>query len=266
MKIHIFNTPERLSEEAAKLIIRDINKKPNLVLGLSTGETPLKTYKKLIAAYENNKVDFSNVITFNLDEYIGLGKNDPNSYHYYMHQNFFDWINIKEDNIHLLDGLSKDYDKLSLKYDKLINEYNGIDLQILGIGINGHIGFNEPDTKLSINTHVTTLSETTITQNNKYFSNKSKIPTHAITMGLGNIMQAKKILLLATGKRKAHIMADFLKKSYVSTNTPASALLLHQNLIIMMDKDAAKLYEKEMNSNENNYKKYKNYHSQLNSR
>ena len=262
MQVLIYDTAEELSKEAAKFIIKQINKKPNLVLGLATGDAPLKTYNELIKANQNQIVDFSKVVTFNLDEYVGLSKDDPQSYYYYMHHNLFDHINICEENIHLLDGLAEDYDALSEKYDACIESYNGIDLQILGIGLNGHIGFNEPDTKLSFNTHVTELTPTTIKQNHKYFTHE-KMPTKAITMGLGTIMQAKSILLLATGERKAKIMADFLRKSYLTTNTPASALLLHHHLIVMMDKDAAKLYEKEMKLNEYNHKKHSNHYTRI---
>jgi len=261
MQVLIYDNAEELSKEAAKLIIKQINKKPNLVLGLATGDTPLKTYKALINANQNHLVDFSKVITFNLDEYVGLSKDDPQSYHYYMHQNLFDHINILEENIHLLDGKAKDFDVSSSQYDDLIASYGGIDLQLLGIGMNGHIGFNEPDTKLSFNTHVTDLTETTLKQNKKYFQGNTPMPTKAITMGLGTIMQAQTILLLATGERKANIMAKFLRKSYLSTDTPASALLLHHHLIVMMDKEAAKLYEKEMNIYEYNHKEHSNYHT-----
>ncbi|MBI9009188.1 MAG: glucosamine-6-phosphate deaminase [Tenericutes bacterium] len=260
MEVIIVNTALELASEAAKFIKNEINTKPNLVLGLATGDTPLMTYDKLVEFYQAGLVDFSKVRTFNLDEYVGLHKSDLNSYYYYMHHNFFDKINIQEENIHLLDGFSEDFNQLAKNYDKLIYENKGIDLQLLGIGINGHIGFNEPDVKLEINTHVTGLTEETLNQNSKFFPNIEQMPKQAITMGLGTIMRAKKILLIATGARKAEIMARFLEDSSISTSTPASTLLLHQNLTIMMDLEAARLYlkEKKMTINENNNQEYKN--------
>lgn len=260
MEILIYNNPDELATHAAKFIKEEINSKPSLVLGLATGDTPLKTYDKLVEYYQNKQIDFSQVTTFNLDEYVGINKLDTNSYFYYMHHHFFDKINILEKNIHLLDGSSKDYYQTAKNYDKLINENNGIDLQLLGIGINGHIGFNEPDNELFLNTHVTDLTEATLNQNSKFFPNIKTMPKQAITMGLGTILKSKKILLLATGKRKAEIMARFLKDSVISTSTPASTLLLHNNLTIMMDKDAAEEYlkEKKMKYNENFNKEFKN--------
>lgn len=253
MEIIILNDQIELAKEAASFIRKEIFYKPNLVLGLATGDTPLKTYDRLVESYNKGLVDFSKVKTFNLDEYVGLEKTDINSYYYYMHHHFFDRINIKKENVHLLDGFSQDFDNLSKNYDKLIHENNGIDLQLLGIGINGHIGFNEPDSKLLVNTHVTDLTEATLKQNSKFFPNINDMPKQAITMGLGTIMRAKKVLLLATGARKAKIMASFLEDQTISTSTPASALLLHPNLTIMMDQEAAEIYlkEKKMNINEN---------------
>jgi glucosamine-6-phosphate deaminase len=260
MEIIIVSNPIELANEAAKIIRNEINKKPNLVLGLATGDTPLKTYDRLVDYYEQGLVDFSKVKTFNLDEYVGLENTDVNSYHYYMHHNFFNRININKENINLLEGFSKDFNQLANNYDKLIYENKGIDLQLLGIGINGHIGFNEPDKKLCLNTHVTNLTEATLNQNSKFFPNIEEMPKQAITMGLGTIMRAKKVLLLASGKRKAEIMASFLEDSSISTNTPASALLLHQSLTVIMDEDAAQLYlkEKKMKFNENINQEYKN--------
>ncbi len=260
MEIIIVNNPEEVGRQTAELIISEINRKPDLVLGLATGDTPLETYARLVEANRTGMVDFSEVITFNLDEYVGLEKTDPNSYYHYMHSNLFDKINIKEKNTHLLDGFSQDYGQTTAKYDKLIYEHNGIDLQLLGIGMNGHIGFNEPGTELVVNTHVTNLSETTLRQNSKFFGNVDAMPKQAITMGMGTIMKAKRILLLATGKRKAGIIARLLNNNIISTDTPASALLLHPNLTVIIDEDAAEIYmkEKRISKNENIDQKHKN--------
>ncbi len=266
MEIIIAKNQEEVSKIAASQIIKEINKKKCFVLGLATGDTPLDTYKELIKAYKNGKVDFKDVKTFNLDEYLNIGKNDVNSYNYYMHHNLFDHINIKSENIHLLSSDSKDFRNTAIKYDKLINENNGIDLQILGIGINGHIGFNEPDNKLLLDTHITDLAQKTLEQNSKFFPDIYKMPKQAITMGLGTIMRAKKILLLVTGERKAPVIAKCLRNNEINTDIPASTLLLHNNLTILLDEEAASIYlkEKKMKENENFNKKYPNYKREFN--
>lgn len=243
MKIIIEKDSDAVGETAALIIAKRVNQHPNLVLGLATGETPKTTYQHLIKLNQSNYVNFKEVTTFNLDEYVGLEQDNPNSYHYYMHHNFFNHIDINNDNIHLLNGSAKDLSKEAQKYDALIQEHNHIDLQLLGIGLNGHIGFNEPNQSLRLDTHVTDLDIVTIKQNSPFF-NDGKTPSKAITMGLGHIARAKEILLLATGVRKANIMANLLNSNTLSTNTPASTLLLHQNVTVIMDEDAASLYLK----------------------
>lgn len=253
MKIVVANNEDEVSTIASSMIVEEIKNKSDLVLGLATGDTPLRTYKKLIESYQKGLVSFSKVETFNLDEYVGLSKDDVNSYNYYMHHNLFDHIDIRSENVHLLCGESNDFYTVASDYDKMINESNGIDLQVLGIGMNGHIGFNEPGSSLLLDTHVTDLDEKTLNQNAKFFGSIDKMPKQAITMGLGTIMKAKKIVLLVTGKRKASIIAQFLRAHEINTNNPASTLLLHNNLTIILDKEAAEIYikEKKMNANEN---------------
>lgn len=260
MELIVLKNKEEVSEVSSKIIIEEIEKKKNLVLGLATGDTPLETYQKLIKAYQKGVVDFSDVTTFNLDEYLGLPKTDINSYNYYMHHNLFDHINIKPENIHLLNSFSDDFKETAKSYDKMIFENNGIDLQILGIGINGHIGFNEPNNKLLLDTHVTNLTQKTLDQNSKFFPNIDEMPKQAITMGLGSIMKAKKILLIVTGIRKAEVINDCLKNSVLNTDIPASTLLLHNNLTILLDEEAASIYlkEKKMIEHENFDKKHSN--------
>lgn len=260
MNIIIAKDAKEASEIASGKIIEEINTKKSLVLGLATGDTPLQTYKRLIEAYQKGTVDFTDVKTFNLDEYLGLPKEDVNSYNYYMHTNLFDHINIKKENIHLLSGFSDDFTKTANNYDEMIDEYNGIDLQVLGIGVNGHIGFNEPNSKLTLETHVTDLTQATLEQNSKFFPNIDEMPKQAITMGLGTIMKAKKIILIATGIRKANIIAQFLNSNEIDTYTPVSTLLLHNDLTVILDEEAASRYleEKKMIGNENFNKKCSN--------
>jgi glucosamine-6-phosphate deaminase len=195
-------------------------------------------YKQIVEFYKQEKVDFSKVKTFNLDEYVGLANNNPNSYRYYMENNLFKYINIPVQNTNVPDGLAKDTNRECEQYDEKINASGGIDLQILGIGNNGHIGFNEPSDFLYIGTHVTNLAQGTIMANSRYFSNIEEVPTKAITMGLGSIMRAKKIILLASGHSKAEIISK-LTEGRISTNVPASILQVHPDVTVIVDREAA---------------------------
>lgn len=242
MKLLIQKNFEELSKKAAGIIAEEIRKKPDIVLGLATGGTPLGTYKELIRMHKEEGLDFSRVVTINLDEYYNLSPKNDQSYYYYMHENFFNHININPKNVHIPDGKACDISASCREYDKMISEYGGIDLQLLGIGQNGHIGFNEPGDELLVNTHLTELKENTILANSRYFASADDVPKKAVTMGLGTIMQAKKILLIANGKKKAKIMNELLGESTVSTKVPASFLLLHNDLTIIIDEEAAQLY------------------------
>lgn len=241
MKLIITENYDELSKRASKIIADEITRKTNAVLGLATGSTPIGTYKELVRLHKEQNLDFSKLVTFNLDEYYGLTPDNPQSYHYFMHENLFDHVNVDPKNIHIPDGTATDIESYCKQYDEEIEKYGGIDLQLLGIGPNGHIGFNEPDEKLMLNTHITDLTEETIKANSRFFDSIDEVPKKAITMGIGSIMRAKKILLLANGKGKAEIMAQLLNESVVSTKIPASLLMLHPDVTIIIDKEAAEL-------------------------
>ncbi|CDI50847.1 glucosamine-6-phosphate deaminase [Clostridium tetani] len=239
MKVLIKDNYDELSEVAALEILELIDKKPDCVLGLATGSTPVGTYEKLIEYYKKGKVDFSKVTAFNLDEYRGLNGEHPQSYKFFMNNTLFNHINIDKKNTFILDGLSNDIEKECIEYDKKINNKGGIDLQILGIGGNGHIGFNEPSEELSISTHLTKLKAKTIKDNSRFFNSKEEVPTEAMTMGMGSIMRARKIILLINGEAKAEIVKKLINGN-VTTKVPASLLHLHPNCTVILDKEAAK--------------------------
>jgi len=238
MKVVIVKDYHELSSKAAQLITEQIIKKRNSVLGLATGSTPEGMYKELIRLNQEAKVDFSKVITFNLDEYYGLFPEHPQSYCFFMWNKFFKHINIKKENIHLLNGITKNIDKECKQYEALIKKSGGIDLQVLGIGDNGHIGFNEPDISLDTQTHLVNLTAKTIQANSRFFNNIQEMPKQAITMGMGTIMRAKKIILLANGKRKARVIKKTIDGP-ITTKVPASVLQLHNDVTIMVDQEAA---------------------------
>ncbi|MDV3427155.1 MAG: glucosamine-6-phosphate deaminase [Bacillota bacterium] len=243
MRIHILKNYEELSKKAAEIIKSQIVLKDDSVIGFATGSTPLGTYKELINMHKEG-LDFSNITTFNLDEYYGLPAKDVNSYHYFMHKNLFDHINVNKKKVHIPDGEVKDVDKFCKDYEESIAKAGGIDLQILGIGKNGHIGFNEPDDNMDVPTHLTDLTEDTINANSRFFNSIDQVPKQAITMGLGTIMKSKRILLLASGEDKAEIIEKMLKAQVVTTNIPASFLFLHNNADIIVDEKAASLMGK----------------------
>ncbi len=239
MKIIIEKDYDGLSKKTAEIIKEEINRKPNLILGLATGSTPVGTYEELIKMHKEENLDFSKVTTFNLDEYIGLSPEHPNSYHIYMEENLFNHINIEKENTHVPNGEAEDIEEYCKNYDKGIEELGGIDLQILGIGENGHIAFNEPAEELTLGTHVTGLTESTINANSRFFDSIEEVPKTAITMGLGSIMKAKKIILLASGKNKAQVIKELLKEEYTTTSIPATMLLLHPDVTVILDEEAA---------------------------
>lgn len=230
---------EELSMKAAKIVAVQISRKKNIVLGLPTGQTPVGMYQELIKRFQKGEIDFSQVTTFNLDEYYGLSPEHPQSYNYYMWQTFFNYINIKKENVFLPDGITKNVQKECYHYESLIEERGGIDLQILGIGDNGHIGFNEPAIALNSKTHLVNLSQTTIQANSRYFKEIEEVPRQAFTMGMGTILKAKQIILLASGIKKASAIVKTIK-GQVSTEIPASLLQLHRDVSIIVDEDAAR--------------------------
>lgn len=229
---------KELSMQAAGIVAAQISRKKNTVLGLPTGQTPLGMYQELIKRFRKGEIDFSQVITFNLDEYYGLSPEHPQSYNYYMWQTFFNNINIKKENVFIPDGVTKDVQKECRYYESLIEKKGGIDLQFLGIGDNGHIGFNEPATALNSKTHLVNLSQATIEANSRFFNDIEDVPRKALTMGMGTIMKAKQIILLASGMKKAPAIAKTINGK-VNTEVPASLLQLHRDVTIIVDKDAA---------------------------
>ncbi|HZX21271.1 MAG TPA: glucosamine-6-phosphate deaminase [Clostridia bacterium] len=240
MKIYIEDSYEKISEKAALMVASRIIANPKSVLGLATGSTPIGMYKKLIDMYRKNIIDFSRITTFNLDEYYKLPKEDKGSYYYYMMQTFFNHINISKENIHIPNGMADDIEKECREYEKKIEKAGGIDIQVLGIGTNGHIGFNEPTENLNTKTSLIDLKENTIEDNSRFFEKKEDMPTKAISMGIASIMKAKRVVLLASGENKAQAIRD-MTNGYINTNHPASILQAHRDCILIIDKDAAKL-------------------------
>lgn len=238
MKIIVTKNYDALSQKAAEIIKEKIIKKPNLVLGLATGSTPLRLYRELVRMHQDDALDFSLVTTFNLDEYVGLTRDHAQSYYYFMWENLFKSINIQKENIFIPDGLALDIVKFCTEYETEILKRDGIDLQVLGIGRDGHIGFNEPDEPFTSRTHRTKLTEMTIQDNARFFKNKEEVPREAITMGIGTIMDAKEILFLANGEHKAEIVARALQGE-ITQMVPASVLQKHQNLTVILDQEAA---------------------------
>lgn len=240
MRIIIEKDYHSMSKKAALMLSSQITLKSNSILGLATGGTPLAMYDKLIEMYREGEVDFKRVKTFNLDEYCGLASENENSYHYYMQHNFFKDINIKAKNINIPDGSSSDLIQECQNYENKIKQSGGIDLQVLGIGENGHIGFNEPAEKLNVATDIVELTEATIKANSRYFASKDEVPQKAISMGMATILKAKRIILLASGKNKAEAIAKTVNGK-ISTQVPASLLQTHPRITIIVDQQAAAL-------------------------
>lgn len=241
MDIKIYNNAEEIGCAAAQLYKELINSNPSAVLGLATGATPVPTYKKLIELYKNGEISFKDVTTFNLDEYCNLDKHDKNSYYTFMHENLFNYIDIKEENVNFLDGNAEDCDAESKRYAEAIRAAGGIDLQLLGIGTNGHIAFNEPADKFTDEAFKVTLTQSTINSNQKYFGDVP-MPRYAMTMGIGSIMRSKKILLIATGESKAKAIKAMVSGK-ITPQIPCSILNEHKDVVIMLDKAAASLIE-----------------------
>ncbi|NMA51161.1 MAG: glucosamine-6-phosphate deaminase [Mollicutes bacterium] len=238
MEIYVVKDYKEMSKKAAKIIAEEMKRKKDLVLGLATGSTPEGTYAKLAKMCEKGKIDFSNVVTFNLDEYLGLEDEHEQSYHHFMDKHLFSKVNIKPKNTNVPAGCPKNIEKTCEKYDKKIESLGGIDLQLLGIGNNGHIGFNEPGDVFIPETHVAKLTEATLDANARLFKSKDEVPKESITMGMKSIMNAKKILLLASGSGKANAICMSLSGP-ITPWVPASILQLHNDLIVVIDEEAA---------------------------
>lgn len=243
MRVIIVSDYDALTEEAAKIIKNKIDKKPDLVLGLATGNTPLGVYKRLIQFHQEEGLDFSKVKTFNLDEYVGLNPKHPRSFHYFMWNNLFNHINIKEENVYIPRGDVKKLKDYCRWYERKIKEMKGIDLQLLGIGRDGHIGFNEPGSSFASRTRVKTLTPETIEDNSRFFKDRQEVPKYAITMGIKTIAEAKECLLLASGFAKAQAIKACIEGP-VSAYVPASFLQFHPAVTVIIDEQAASKLER----------------------
>lgn len=237
MKIIAVKNYQEMSSTACNLLVEKVNQIDNPVLGLATGSTPEGLYQLLIEKFNNDEVSFKDVKSFNLDEYVGLKKDDPNSYYYYMYNNFFSLVDILNRNINIPNGLAKNLQQECEEYEEKIKKANNIDVQILGIGVNGHIGFNEPGTSFTSVTRVVDLNNTTIESNSRFFNSIDHVPSQAISMGIKTIMESKETILLVTGKNKAEILSKFLQE-VPTEDLPASALKNHKGLTVIADEDA----------------------------
>ena len=232
-----------MSRKAANIVSAQVIMKPNCVLGLATGSTPIGLYKQLVEWYNKGDLDFSEVMTVNLDEYKGLSRDNDQSYYYFMHQNLFDHVNIPAENTHLPNGMEPDSQKECQEYTNLIQSLGGVDLQLLGIGHNGHIGFNEPGEAFDKQVHCVNLTQSTIEANKRFFASADDVPKQAYTMGIKTIMQAKKILVVVNGEAKA----DIVERAFfgpVTPEVPASILQMHNDVTLVGDEAAlAKIVE-----------------------
>ena len=231
------NSYQEMSRKAANIISAQIIMKPDCVLGLATGETPVGTYEQLIEWHKKGDLDFSRVRTVNLDEYRGISPQDKHSYRYFMHEYFFRHINVQPKNTFIPDGSDLRTEQVCSEYDRLIRQLGGIDLQLLGLGTNGHIGFNEPSDSFDMQTHCVNLDESTIAANKRFFANAAQVPRQAYTVGIKSIMQAEKIILIASGSDKAEIVNQSFTGP-VTPRIPASILQLHPDFTLITDNRA----------------------------
>ena len=237
MRIIVCENYDEVSEVAAKMVAAQLNLKPDSILGLATGSTPVGMYNKLADMNKAGALDFSRVSTFNLDEYYPIKKDNSQSYNTFMRENLFSKINIKPENTHIPDGEAPDPEKECKNYENMIDEIGGVDLQILGIGQNGHIGFNEPEESLYAYTHLTGLTESTINANSRFFDSYDEVPKQALTMGISTILKAKKIILLASGVNKKEVVNELFNNK-ITTSIPATLLKVHPDVTIICDRDA----------------------------
>ncbi len=242
MRIIVTKDAKEMSKKASELFIEEINRNPEIVLGLATGSTPIGLYNELISAYHAGEVDFASVKTFNLDEYYGLIPEHPASYHFFMKSNLFNHINLPEENIHIPNGVPHNVEVYCADYEEMIKEVGGIDLQLLGIGENAHIGFNEPGTALGATTQLIQLAQKTIESNARFFPKKEDVPKQAISMGIKTIMRSRKIVLLASGEKKAQAIYNTVM-GFVESSVPASVLQLHPDVVMIIDRKAAALLD-----------------------
>ena len=237
MKIIVCKDYDEMSVEAAKIVAAQMKEKKDSILGLATGSTPLGLYNELVKMNQSGEIDFSEIKTFNLDEYYPISHKDDQSYYYFMNENLFSRVNIDPANTDIPNGEAPDADAECKRYDAAIDASAGVDIQILGIGQNGHIAFNEASDVLHANTHQETLTENTIQANSRFFENEADVPRHALTMGIGSIMKARKIILLASGKNKRDAVRGLIDDT-ITTQNPATLLKLHKDVVIICDEEA----------------------------
>lgn len=240
MKILVVDNYAEMSRAAADIFGEVIKENPTCVLGLATGDTPIGLYDCLIDDYKTGKLDFAGVRTVNLDEYYPISPDNDKSYRYFMNEKLFDSINIDKKNTMVPDGLAKDANKFCREYEEMIDSLGGIDVQVLGVGRNGHVGFNEPEDGLYPYTHLTDLTANTIEANSRFFASEADVPKQALTMGMSSIFKARKIVVMASGKGKAEAVKTMLG-GRITTSCPATLLALHNDVVLICDKDAYSL-------------------------
>ena len=237
MKVIVCKNYEEVSKESAKIVAEVLKNKKNAVLGLATGSTPEGMYAELVKMNQAGEIDFKDVTSVNLDEYYPISPDNEQSYRYFMNKNLFDHVNIDKEKTHVPNGAAKDANEEAKRYEAYVESLGGADIQVLGIGRNGHIAFNEPDEELVAATHVTSLTEDTIDANARFFESPKDVPTHALTMGMGTILSAKKIIIIATGANKREAVKTMLKGT-ITTKCPASFLNLHKDVVLVLDEAA----------------------------
>lgn len=237
MRVIVCEDYEQLSKAGARIFAAQMTLKPDSVLGLATGSTPLGLYGELVRMYKTGEIDFSGVTTFNLDEYYPISHENEQSYRYFMDKNLFSQVNIDPARTHIPNGLTEDAAAECAAYEKAVREAGGVDLQLLGIGQNGHIGFNEPDGSLTTVTHITALTENTIEANARFFAKRADVPAHALTMGMRTILSARKIVLLASGANKYEAVQHMLNEE-ITTDVPATLLKVHPDTVLICDRAA----------------------------
>lgn len=240
LKIIVCENYEEMSKQAAKIVSSQLIVKPNSILGLATGSTPIGLYKNLIEMNQKGEIDFSQVKTFNLDEYYPIKKSNDQSYDYFMNEQLFSKVNIDKNNVNIPNGEADDPVAECQRYENELSKIGGVDLQVLGIGQNGHIAFNEPDQNLNAVTHLTDLTQNTIEANSRFFESADDVPKKALTMGMGSILKAKKIIILANGANKARAVSELLNDN-INTSNPATMLKVHSDVTLICDKDAYSL-------------------------
>ena len=243
MRVIVEEHADAVAVRAASFIAALVRRKPDCVLGLATGGTPVGTYRELIRLHREEGLDFSQVTTFNLDEYVGLAPTHPQSYRHFMQVHLFDHINIRPERTHVPDGRALDFEAACAQYEQRIREAGGIDLQLLGIGSDGHIAFNEPGSSLGSRTRLKTLARETIRDNARFFASEDEVPRMAVTMGVGTILESRRCLLLATGRSKAEAIRATIEGP-VTAQVTASALQFHREVIVVLDEEAASLLER----------------------